>query len=77
VGTGSATEPGGGPRFGTMPALGAARRKPLPARWAILADAGRVSTDLVVRANRLKGRGIRGEKEGRSRSSPEMAASPL
>ena len=77
MGTGSATEPGGGPRLGTMPALGAARRKPSPARSAILADAGRVSTDLVVRANRLKGRGIRGEREGRSPSPFVTVASPL
>src|SRR4028119_300090 len=68
----------GGPRLGTMPALGAARRKPSPGRWAILAGAQWVLTVLVVRANRPKGRsGIRGKREGRCPPPPVMVASPL
>ncbi len=54
---GSTTDPEGwgGSRLGTMSALGAARRKPSPARWVILADAQWVLTVLLVRANRPKG----------------------
>jgi hypothetical protein len=79
-GTGVYDGPGGWSvsRLGTMPALGAARRKPSPARWAILVAAERVLTVLVVRANRLEGPiGIRGKREGRSPSPPVMVASPL
>jgi hypothetical protein len=80
LGTAFATDPEGGTvsRLGTMPALGAARRKPSPARWTILVAAGWVLTVSVVRANRPKGRiGIRGKREGRSPSPPVMVASPL
>jgi hypothetical protein len=80
LGTASATDPEGGTvsRLGTMPALGVARGKPSPARWAILVAAGWVLTVSVVRANRLKGRiGIRGKREGRSPSRPVMVTSPL